>query len=104
MEEMDGARRFARRFPSYSVCPPERGGDVLAQCPDHEWHLASGLRQGRKAQILRPIWASLRKLCRKNHNTGQSIKGGISWRGKPGGTPRTAGTASTPAVADFWAA
>jgi sulfite oxidase len=46
------------------------GGDVLAQCPDDEWHLASGLRQGRKAQILRPIWESLRKPCQKNHNTG----------------------------------
>src|SRR5436309_14255821 len=34
----------------------------------------------------------------------RAIKGGISWRGKPGGTPRTAGTASTPTVADFWAA
>src|SRR3954452_3056300 len=34
----------------------------------------------------------------------RAVKGGISWRGKPGGTPRTAGTASTPAVADFWAA
>src|SRR6266516_7268231 len=34
----------------------------------------------------------------------RAIKGGISWRAKPGGTPRTAGTASTPTVADFWAA
>src|SRR6185295_1310626 len=31
----------------------------------------------------------------------RAVKGGISWRAKPG---RTAGTASTPAVADFWAA
>src|SRR5215216_284327 len=30
--------------------------------------------------------------------------GGISWRAKPDRTPRTAGTASTPTVADFWAA
>src|SRR5215216_5129044 len=30
--------------------------------------------------------------------------GGISWRAKPDETPRTAGIASTPAVADFWAA
>src|SRR2546430_13595703 len=34
----------------------------------------------------------------------RAIKGEILWRGKPGGTPRTAGTASTPAVAGFWAA
>src|SRR5258706_3641726 len=34
----------------------------------------------------------------------RAIKGGISWRGKPGGTPRTAGKASTPPLADFWAA
>src|SRR5258705_5274204 len=35
----------------------------------------------------------------------RAIKGGITWRGKPGGTPpRTTGTASTPPVADFWAA
>src|SRR5260370_19757713 len=34
----------------------------------------------------------------------RAIKGGTPGRGKPGGKPRTAGTASTLTVADFWAA
>src|SRR5882757_717448 len=64
----------------------------------------AGLAQGRKVQILEPIRESLRNPCQKTTKTGNKIKGKISWRGKPGGKPRTAGTASTSTVADFWAA